>query len=38
LKELGIDYAQGYGVGAPQHATQWVEFLLQNDAKLNKAS
>ena len=37
LRELGIDYAQGYGVGAPQHATQWVEFLLQNDSKRNKA-
>ena len=30
LKELGIDYAQGYGVGAPQHTEQWVDFLLKN--------
>ncbi len=37
LKELGIDFAQGYGVGAPQHADVWVQFLLENKPGLKKA-
>ncbi len=35
LKALGIDYAQGYGVGAPQHADQWTGFLLENQQHHN---
>ncbi len=37
LKELGIDLAQGYGIGAPQPAEEWVNFLLQNQSKLSEA-
>lgn len=38
LKELGIDFAQGYGVGAPQKAHQWIEFLLEKQTNRKKAS
>lgn len=38
LRELGIDFAQGYGVGAPQKVTSWGEFLLNKQASLKKAS
>jgi len=37
LKELGIDFAQGYGVGAPQHANDWLEFLQGKQAQIPKA-
>lgn len=37
LKELGIDFAQGYGVGAPQHADEWTNFLLENHTSLHLA-
>ncbi len=37
LKELGIDFAQGYGVGKPQKVHEWVEFLQVKQAGLKKA-
>jgi len=37
LKELGIDHAQGYGVGKPQPAHQWAEFLLEQQSQIKKA-
>ena len=30
LKLLGVDFVQGYGVGKPQAATQWLEYLLEH--------
>jgi len=36
LQQLGIDFAQGYGVGKPQQAGQWIEFLLENQSNLKK--
>jgi len=38
LKELGIDFAQGYGVGAPEHVQHWTNFLLNSQSHLKKAS
>jgi len=38
LKELGIDFAQGYGVGKPREASEWTRILLENQAQLKKAS
>ena len=37
LRSLGIDFAQGYGVGEPLHAQQWVEFLLKSQHGKDKA-
>jgi len=37
LKELGIDFAQGYGIGAPQHADEWVKFLEASRNQIDKA-
>ncbi len=30
LKEIGVDFVQGYGVGKPLAASEWVEFLLES--------
>lgn len=30
LKEIGVDFVQGYGVGKPLAASEWVEFLLDS--------
>jgi len=38
LKALGIDFAQGYGVGKPRKAADWTQILLENQTKLKKAS
>lgn len=38
LLELGIDFAQGYGIGAPQHADDWLRFLSESSTQTNKAS
>jgi len=37
LTELGVDFAQGYGVGKPQSAQEYIEFLLENSNTLPKA-
>jgi len=37
LRELGIDFAQGYGVGKPQLAQKWTEILLEDQTDLKKA-
>ncbi len=31
LKELGIDFAQGYGVGKPRNAIEYRQYLLNSD-------
>jgi len=30
LKNLGVDFVQGWGVGKPQAATQWLEYLMDH--------
>ncbi len=37
LRELGIDFAQGYGVGAPEKAHIWADFLLEKKPGTKKA-
>jgi len=37
LKELGVDYVQGYGVAKPQHVDDWVALLIGDSNKLNTA-
>jgi len=37
LRELGIDFAQGYGVGEPRDAKEWMDFLSDTSESLNKA-
>ncbi len=38
LKELGVDYVQGYSVGKPQNAEQWVELLVGSHKKRSSGS
>ena len=37
LKELGVDFAQGYGVGEPLTVCRWTQILLDKQASLKKA-
>ena len=30
LKTLGVDFVQGYGVGKPQVALEWMQFLMEH--------
>jgi diguanylate cyclase (GGDEF)-like protein len=30
LREIGVDFVQGYGVGKPLPASEWVDFLLDS--------
>ena len=36
LQQLGIDFAQGYGIGKPQQAAEWIAFLLDNQSNFKK--
>ncbi len=35
LKEIGVDFVQGYSVGKPQNAEDWLELLVGSNKKLS---